>query len=327
MSAPYRIYVENKDKVRADYRVTEAAVRHALGLAGEPALVTVRDSGDPDFHALGTAEYLIGAGFDTKRIRENGKSLRIIHCTSAGVEQYMPLDWLPNGAVLTNSSGVHAEKGGTFGAMAILMLNELVPRHATRQREHAWDAAMSTVVVGKTALIYGFGSLGEAIASKVRPFGLRILGVSRSGAPNPKADAMFRADQLHALLPEADFLVLSCPLTSETRNLIGRRELGLLRKGAGLLNLARAQVVDYAALADVLRANHLSGAILDVFDPEPLPPDAPWWDVPNLMVIPHVSCDAAEGYIDRCLGVFAANLERASRGLPLHNVVDGAKGY
>jgi phosphoglycerate dehydrogenase-like enzyme len=202
-----------------------------------------------------------------------------------------------------------------------------MPRHVTNQARHYWDNTLITSIAGKTVLIVGFGSLGEAIAERLKPFGVHIIGVRRSGEPHPLADQIHSADKLHALLPRADFLVLSCPLTRETRRLIGARELALLPQDAGVFNISRGGVLDNAALADALRAGHVSGAIIDVFEPEPLPADSPWWDVPNLIVSPHISCDDDRHYIENCLAILADNVARLATGRPLVNVVDDERGY
>ncbi|TPK99858.1 D-2-hydroxyacid dehydrogenase [Mesorhizobium sp. B2-4-14] len=321
------IYVENKVGVAPTYEVTEAQIRHAIRVDTIRLDITVRRSDNLDSDRLKQADFFVGSGFDTAVIRRHGDNLRLVHCTSAGIEKYLPLDWLPPGAALTNSSGVHAEKGGTFGAMAVLMLNEGMPRHATNQRHHRWDSALSTGITGKTVLIYGFGSLGEAIAERLRPFGVYIVGVRRSGEPHPLADEMHPPGELRHLLPRVDFLVVSCPLTEATRSLFDEGLLSLLPKGSSLFNIARGPVVDNAALAAALRAGHLAGAIIDVFEHEPLPDTSPWWDVPNLLISPHISCDDAKGYIERCLAIFGANVERLCRGEALRNVVDSVQGY
>jgi phosphoglycerate dehydrogenase-like enzyme len=133
--------------------------------------------------------------------------------------------------------------------------------------------------------------------------------------------------ELLSVLPEADFLLVACPLTKDTTGLIGRAALDRMKPGAGIVNMARAQVVDYEAVAGKLAAGALSGAILDVFDPEPLPETAKWWDVPRLVVVPHVSSDHAGQYIPRMLDIFFANLRRYAAGERLANVVDRDLGY
>lgn len=323
----FSVYVENRMGEDSPYFVTKAAVLRALGEAARDADVTVYSQTDPDLERLGRARYFIGSGFDPQRIRMHARSLRLVHCTSAGVEKYMPLDWLPEGAALTNSSGVHAEKGGTFGAMTVLMLCEEVPRHLGNQRGHLWDNTLSASVGKKTVLIYGFGALGGAIAKRLKPFGPRIIGVSRSGEPNDLADEMYAANALHELLPRVDCLVLSCPLTPQTRNVIGPSEIALMKRGASVFNIARAGVLDNAALVDALTSGHLGGAALDVFEQEPLLEGSSLWDVPNLLIFPHISCDDADGYIDRCLEIFADNVRRDIAGSEFVNQVSAQAGY
>lgn len=321
------VYVENKLPETSPYHVSADAVRRVLSLRSLEAEVVVRPESDPDLDALKASTCFIGSGFDPARLKEHAPNVRLVHCTSAGVEKYLPLDWLPPGSTFTNSSGVHARKGGVFGAMAILMALEEVPRHAYNQRRHVWDAKLSTGVKGKTVLFVGTGALGSAIAAQIKPFGVKLIGVSRSGSIAPPFDEAYSRSELENLLPQVDCLVMACPLTPETRSMISARELALLRPGASVFNIARSGVMDYAALAEALRRGDLSCAILDVFDKEPLPSDDVLWDVPNLTIFPHISCDDHDGYIDRCLEVFADNFRRRQDGEPLVNVVDPISGY
>jgi phosphoglycerate dehydrogenase-like enzyme len=321
------IYVENEPALPKIFSITEQMVRDILPAGKEAVQITVRSSNDMDVAQLQNADIFVGAGLPTRALAEHGRNLKLVHCLTAGVEGYMPLDWLPAGAVFTNSSGVHAEKSSLFGLMAILMLNEGMPRHATNQRKHLWDKTLPTAVAGKTVLIYGFGAIGQAVASKLRVLGVRIVGIRRSPENHVDADQISGPAMLHELLPSADFLVLSCPLTSETRGLIGAEELALMPRGACVLNIARGPVLDNDALRGALMSGHISGAIVDVFDPEPLSPDSDLWDIPNLTILPHVSCDDPNGYIDRCLSIVADNLNRLAQGRPLRNVVDRELGY
>lgn len=321
------IYVENALPPESAYFVSRQAVANALGDAAAGAEIKLSTAVFPDIDALERAEYFIGSGFDTTRLKNHGKRLRIVHCTSAGVEKYLPIDWLPAGAVLTNSSGVHARKGGAFGLMTVLMLCEGVPRHIQNQRLHRWDSRLATGIETKTVAFIGFGALGSAIAERLRPLGARILAVTRSGSAGPLADQAFSVSELTEVLPLADCLVVSCPLTAATRGLIGEAQLALLKPGASLFNIARGPVVDSKALVRALLDGRLSGAALDVFDQEPLPADSQLWDVPNLLIFPHISCDDADGYVDRCLSIFADNMRRDLRGEPLQNCIDTTAGY
>ena len=327
MSERFRIYAENKVAGAPEYRITGKSLRSALGSRAAAFDIVVRGKDAPDLQALEQADFLIGAGFDTARINRHATRLKLVHCTSAGVEAYLPLDWLPASAVFTNSSGVHAQKGGAYGAMAVLMLNEQIPRHVTNQRARRWDESLNTGIAGKTVLIHGFGSLGEAIAAFLKPFGVRIVGTRRSGAPHPLADRIVQPARLDEVLPQANFLVVACPLTRETRGEIGAAQFSLLPRGAGVLNISRGAVIDGPALAHHLKTGHLSGAVLDVFEIEPLARDSFWWDVPNLVITPHTSCDDSQTYVKDCVEIFVKNIFNILDGKEPVNIVSQEREY
>ena len=235
--------------------------------------------------------------------------------------------WLPEGVTLTNNKGAHTAKAGEFGLMAILMLQSNIPALVAQQRAARWESLYTSPVADRTLLVVGVGNIGGAVARHAKGLGLKVLGVSRHGRSHPDVDEMFTPEALDDVLPQADFLFISTPATSETRNLIDRRRLGLLKPGAGLINVGRAAVVDYDALMERLEDGHLSGAVLDVFDPEPLPPDSPLWRTRNLVVTPHVSADDGESYVSITLELFFANMRRYLAGEPLQNVVRPELGY
>ncbi|SFU89439.1 Phosphoglycerate dehydrogenase [Polaromonas sp. YR568] len=326
-AAPLRVYIENNRARDLAYYVTEDAVRRALSDVVELSLVVDRYRGEVDAAALSQCDLLIGAAFEIDAVRTYGKNLRLVHSTSAGVEALLPLNWLPAACLLTNSSGVHTDKAGEFGLLALLMLNDHIPQHATSQRAHLWRRKLGTPIRGKRVLIYGVGALGSGVARNARLMGLEVWGIRRSAEPHPDVDRMFSPGDLDALLPEVDFLVVTAPLTASTRGAIGPVQIARMKPGAGLVNMARAPIVDYEALAQGLREERLSGAVLDVFEPEPLPPDSPWWDVPNLAVIPHVSSDNAIDYVTQSLAILRENVRRMGSGEALVNVVDSDAGY
>jgi phosphoglycerate dehydrogenase-like enzyme len=254
------------------------------------------------------------------------QKLRWLHVIGAGVEHLVPIDWLPDGVVLTNSSGVHSERSGEFIACALLMLNSRIPQHVTNQRKRTWDSRYSDTIDGKTVTVIGLGSIGGSAARRAKELGLVVRGVRRSSDSHPHVDEMYPPSELHRALSGADFVVVAAALTSETRGLIGREELELLAPDAGLVNVSRAQIVDYDALAERLQSGMLRGAVLDVFDPEPLPPESPLWDCDNLIVTPHVSSDPAN-YNERMLAIFVDNFRRLVRGDPLRNRIEPGRGY
>lgn len=322
-----RIYVENVRDGDPAYEVTaEDVLRHLLPVC-RPTELTCRHDDDRDSEALGRADILVAGKLVPELIASDAHALKLIQCTSAGVEKYAPFGWLGASTILTNASGVHADKVGEFGLMATLMLHDRVPAIVTRQRRHAWNRQLRGVAAGRRVLIYGVGGLGGAVAERLHHAGFRITGVRRSGASAAAVERMVTPDRFHQELPQADILILACPLTPDTRGLMGPCEFAALPPGAGILNIARGGVIDHAALMSSLESGHLSGAILDVFEEEPLPSDSPLWDVPNLIVFPHVSADAPDGYVDRCLAILAENLSRAKAGQSLRNAVDRELGY
>jgi len=300
-------------------RVSEALARHPR-LKGK-LRITIGHDGDIIEGEIGTADALFAWDFDRANLAERAPRLRWIHAHGAGVSHLMPLDWLPRGAVLTNSRGVHGPKADEYTAMAILMLNNNLPLSVTNQRKAKWEQPFNTSIATKTLLILGVGHVGGGAARWAKRFGLRVLGIRRTGKRHAHVDEMYRPRALHKLLPRADFVLVTAPLTSETRHMIGARELALMKPGAGLINYSRANVVDYKALARKLRGGELS-AILDVFDPEPLPKSSPLWKLPNLIITPHCSSDDREQYTPRTLDLVFANMERFIQGKPLVNRVD-----
>jgi phosphoglycerate dehydrogenase-like enzyme len=271
--------------------------------------------------AMQTSHVLVGWRFPIENFAARAPHLRWIHMTGAGIEHMMPLTWLPRGARMTTNSGVHGPKAGEFAAMAILMMSNHIPALVTAQHEGQWARIFSTPARGKTLAIVGVGAMGGAAAQYAKKLGLRVLGVRRSTRRHPSVDEMFGPDQLDQVLPRADIVLVTVPLTPETRQLIGKRELDLMKPGAALINMARARVVDYDALAAKLTSGELSGALLDVFDPEPLPATSPLWKTPNLIMTPHVSSDDAEHYIPRTLDLLFENVRRHRARRPLKNVV------
>ena len=289
-------------------------LRETAWLAEADALVTSNDIvRDPNF--------------PRRELADAAPRLRWIHIIGAGIEPLLPLDWLPDGMVLTNNSGVHADKIRESATMVLLALNARLPAIVGNQRQAHWDAIFTSCIGGKTVLVIGLGRMGAAVASAAKSLGLRVIGVNRRGAPQADADRVVSAAELDRVLPEADFVVLAAPVTQQTQNLIDRRRIGLMKKGAGLFNIGRAGLLDHGALVDALRSGEISGAVLDVHDPEPLPPASPLWQAENLILTPHVTSDDLDSYLPKTYDLVFANAARLLRGEALVNVVDPARGY
>jgi phosphoglycerate dehydrogenase-like enzyme len=277
--------------------------------------------------SMATAEALVTWDLPTEDLRRRAPHLRWIHIIGAGIEHLQPLDWLPDGVTLTNNRGVHAEKAGQYGLMALLMLNNAMPRLLEEQRNRRYVEGFTNAITGKVLLVLGAGAMGSAVARQAKRLGLRTHGIRRRPRRTAGFDEVHGVDALDRLLPTADFVVVTAPATAETRHLLDERRLALLSPDAGLINMGRAPVVDYEALAAALRSGALAGAVLDVFNPEPLPASSPLWDVPNLIITPHVSSDDALTYAPRTLDLVFENLGRLLAGKRLRNRVDPARGY
>ena len=304
----------------------EAAAVHFAEVAEKLEVMIDWDT-DNFAASMATAEVLVAWDFPTENLGRVAPRLKWIHIAAAGVNHLVPMDWLPGGVQLVNNKGVHAVKGGEFGLMAILMLNSAMPAMVSNQRKAVYDSLYSSPVAGKTVVIIGVGNIGKAVAGHAKALGLHVIGVTRHGQPVGGVDEIFPVAQLDAVLPRADFVFVVTPLTAETRNLVSRERLNLLKPGAGLVNIGRAAVVDYPALAEKLESGALSGAILDVFEEEPLPASSPFWHVPNLIVTPHISSDDGDLYVALTLKLFFENMRRYLNGEPLENQVRADLGY
>lgn len=302
----------------------DAAIARHPGLRA--LKVTIGWDADILGEALRTADYLISSCPPRDNLRNRAPRLQWIQTTGAGVDHLLPLDWLPPEIILTNNSGPHGPKCEDFCTMALLALSARLPRLMDQQREKYWNPVFTVPIAGKTCVIIGYGDLGQAAARAGKKLGLTVIAVTRSGKGEGPADRVVPSSQADEVLPQADFVIVTAPLTPETRDFMSRRRLALLRPEAGLVNVARAPLVDYAALAQMLREGRLGGAILDVHAPEPLPADSELWSVPNLILTPHVSCDDPR-YVDMLLDAWAANLARLDSGQGLKNVVDRVRGY
>ena len=288
--------------------------------------VTIGWDGDIIDKALETADFMINSSPPRERLRERAPSLKWIQTTGAGIESLLPLDWLPDDIALTNNSGAHGPKAEDSCAMAIALLNACLPRMIASQQRRAWEPVYTTPVRGKTVVVIGFGDLGRAAGRAARKLGARVIAVTRSGKAAPPADATVPVTRIDRVLPGADFVIVCAPLTPLTQGLLDRRRLNLLKPTASLVNIGRAPIVDYDALREKLTRGELAGAVLDVFHAEPLPSESPLWTTPNLIIMPHVSCDDPR-YVAPLLDFWFANLERFLAGKRLRNLVDRRLGY
>jgi len=208
-----------------------------------------------------------------------------------------------------------------------LILHNHFQKIITNQFKRKYDSIYSTPIKGKNIIIVGTGSLGSSVANLIKPLGVNVIGVNRHGNPKKEFSKIISKDKIDDILPEADILYLALPETPETINFIDERRLNLLKKTCSIVNIGRESVLDYQTLFKMLSSKMLAGAILDVFTPEPIDPDSPIWNVPNLIVSPHVSADDGKSYIHHTLDLFFNNLNNLISKQPLQNQVDRELGY
>ncbi len=252
------------------------------------------------------------------------QNLRWIQATSAGIGQFVKrmgyaetTDW-----IFTTASGVHSRPLAEFAMMAMLMFTKDYQYLEQSKANQHWERYAAGELARKVVGIIGLGNIGREVARLAKAFDMRVVGNKRNPVGSvPHVDAVFGANDLAGLLAGLDFLVLACPHTPETDKLIGKTELAMLPTGAVLINIARGSVVDQSALIAALESGHLAGAALDVFDPEPLPPDNPLWRMPNVIISPH-SASTADTENSKIVDLFCTNLKRYLAGEPLLNVLN-----
>lgn len=255
----------------------------------------------------------------------NSRTLRWLHFHSAGADRPVYLELLARGVALTSSAGTNTEAVAQSAAAGLLMLGRRFPELLAAQQRREWAPLVNRPplppdIQGQTATIVGWGGIGQAIARILAAIGLRLQVVRSSGTPIAGGPPSCAYEDIAGVLPRTDWLVLACPLSSRTRQLIDARALALLPAGAHLVNVSRGDVVQEPALIEALASRRLAGAYLDVFAHEPLPPDSPLWALPNVIATPH-SAGFAAGNAARVVQLFLDNLARFAGGAPLVNPV------
>ena len=277
--------------------------------------------------SMSNADILLAWNFSTTNLKKIAPNLKWIHLISAGVEHLLPLDWMFDDLVLTNSSGVHAKMAGEYGLMSILMLQRHMTKIITNQKDKKFVSLFSNPIKGKTIVLVGTGSLGSSMARLLAPLGVNIIGVNKRGRKVEGCSKVITIDKIDSVLPDADFLYLAVPGTTETKNLINRKRLDMLKPTCGIVNIGRQSAMDYDALCKKLEKNEIAGAILDVFTPEPVGKNSKLWDTPNLLITPHVSSDDHGNYVKLTLDIFIKNLKLFIDNKELNNQVDKKLGY
>jgi len=277
--------------------------------------------------SMANSDILIAWNFATTNLKKVAPNLKWIHIVSAGIEHLHPLEWMYDGLILTNSSGAHTKKAGEYGLMSILMLQNHMTKIITNQKNNNFVSLFSNPIVGKTVVLVGTGNLGASMAKLVAPLGVNIIGVNKRGRMVEGCSKVISIDKIDTVLPDADFLYLAVPETPETKNLISKERLDMLKPTCGIVNIGRQSVMDYDVLCKKLNNNEIAGAILDVFTHEPIKKNSKLWNIPNLVITPHVSSDDNGNYVKLTLDIFIKNLKLFTENKELSNQVDKKLGY
>jgi phosphoglycerate dehydrogenase-like enzyme len=256
--------------------------------------------------------------------RPSGR-LKWVHVLSAGIDRSVARLGSAPPFRMTRTS-IHAAAMREYVLATMLAFTKRLGHWQREQAARRWQPDVLDLIEGKHLVVVGTGAIGSGVAEAARALGLRVTGVSRSGASRPAFETVVETARWLDVLPVADFLVLAAPLTPATRQLVDRRALSILKPGAILINIARGALVDEAALLERLNDGHLAGAALDAFETEPLPPDSPLWSARNVVITPHVS-GRFDGGHERGRAQLFANLHAYANGEPLSFEVDFTRGY
>lgn len=300
---------------------------------GDPAFARSPDD-DAAFWALvERADVLYGVPGDTgaglaEAVRRAPR-LRWIQGTAAGAGEQLRAAQLGDTVervIVTSAAGAHGGMLAEFTFFGVLALRKDAARLARLRAERRWDHFANGELAGETIAIVGMGSIGRAIAQRARAFEMHVIGVTRTGEAVEGADQTLPTSALREAAARADVLVVTLPGTDQTRHLVDRAVIAALRPGAIVANVGRGAVIDQAALVEALERKAIAGAVLDVFDPEPLPPDNPLWTMENVVFSPHTAALSVRENA-RIVDIFIDNLGRLRRGEPLRNVVNVREFY
>lgn len=261
-----------------------------------------------------------------------GPSLRWVHSSGAGVETMAAIrDLVDSEVTVTNMRGAHGRCIAEHAfAMLLALTRQLMPFHEA-QKQHVWDASpvrgKMRELTGNTMVVVGMGTIGSTIARRGGAFEMRVIGVDMQQIePPPGVEAVWGLDRLDEALGIADVVVIATPQTHRTRGLIDARRINLIKQDAYLIVISRGKIIDEAALIASLKEGRLAGAGLDVQYTEPMKPDDPLWDAPNLIITPHCSASSSQTQ-ERGLAIARENLRRFVAGEPLTNVCDMKEGF
>jgi glyoxylate/hydroxypyruvate reductase A len=302
----------------------DAAARYAKLIAPSPRVsLQVCTTPDEAAGAISEAE-VVFAWKLPPHVWRGARRLCWLQVMGAGVDWAL-VPTLPRRVVITRAPGLFGPWMVEYTLGWCLWVTQRMATFSAAKRERRWlRDVVPERLGGRTMALIGLGDIGRAIARAARALGMTVVGVSQSGRPVRGVKQVFVPRDLSRALAQADFVVVTVPLTRQTRGLLGSKALAAMRPSTWLVNIARGPVVDEGALLDALRTRRIAGAILDVFATEPLPPHHPLWSLENVVITPHISGPSTP---EEITPVFNRNLARYLAGQPLHHVVERRRGY
>lgn len=296
------------------YRMQERFALRNTGIAS----IEVRTRDELDTR-IAEADVLLCSGLWRNDLIPRAPKLRFVQSISAGVDQYDKAAFAASGIRLASAQGVNARAVAEHAMALILALARRLPEARDNQAKQVWRGMIGDLagredeLGGKTLLIVGLGRIGNRLAQLAKAFDMRVLATRRNPIGGGDADEVHTMGALKSLLPQADFVALTCPLTPETERLINAETLALLKPSAALVNVARGRCVDEPALIDALGAGRLTAAALDTTVEEPLAQGSPLWAMPNVFITPHTAGETRR-YEDNVLDILIDNLDLLWRG-------------
>ena len=279
----------------------------------------VRDPETLEQH-IGEADVLVISGLWKNSLLDRTRKLRFIQSIGAGTDQFPRDELTKRGIRLASARGVNARAVAEHAIALILALSRRLPEARDNQTRRVWRGMIGDLTEredelgGKSLLVVGLGDIGGRLARLAKAFDMRVVGLRRNpAAGRGVADTVHRMDALRSLLPETDFVALTCPLTTETEHLIDTEAFGRMKPSAYLVNIARGRVVDEPALVKALAANRIAGAAIDVTADEPLAPSSPLWGMAQVLITPHTAGETRRNE-DNVIEILRDNLERLWRG-------------
>ena len=269
---------------------------------------------------IGEADVVVVSGMWRNDLLDRAQRLRFIQSISAGTDQFDRGKLTERGIRLASAQGVNVQAVSEHAMALILAMTRKLPEARDNQAKHVWRGMISDrtqredELSGKTLLIIGLGGIGSCLAQLAKAFGLRVIGIKRNPATGGEAaDSTHSLTDLKTLLPQADFVVLTCPLNEETEKVINADAFSRMKQSAYLVNAARGRCVDELALINALQDQMIAGAAIDVTVEEPLPATSPLWDLSNVLITPHTAGETRK-YEDNVLDILVDNLNRLWRG-------------